>query len=322
MNRSVLFFTCFLVLIFSIGSFHQVTKAQVNEGHLEQYLSTLNWTQGELEEYLATLDSSIDAFQSLEELKAFVGPSITNNNLNDLLGKYNMTHNDLETLLAEYGETLDDYKFIDDLEIDVQFFLRYQEEFSIVSDFLSLFGLTEDEMENVFEHVRSLNEEVSNQKLANLFESLEALSYLQGVDELSREEQEQIFSLWDEMFSALNIDARFYLVKDDSMTPTELQSLLTRDTLDESSLYMALHNLDGDVLATFIFSEDMVDSHLMYESLEQFGEIIKLAQQYQELLVKAKLPITAGHFVTNMLVSIFFIVAGFVVLVVRRRVIV
>ncbi|QOY36396.1 processed acidic surface protein [Anaerobacillus isosaccharinicus] len=321
MKRSVLFFICFLVSVSFTNCLQEVAKAQVTEEQLDQYLTNLNWTTGELVEYLEFLDYSIEDFDSLEELKSFLGTPITNENLQNLFGKYNLTHHDLEVLLAEYGESLDDFKFIEDLDFHIEFFLNYQEEFSIVNDFLSLFGLTENEMENLFEYISHV--EINVQKLESIFRSLEALSYLQGVDELSNEEKAEVFSLWNQLLETLKIDGRYYLVENEEMTSIKLETLLTEEALEDFRLFIALHNADGEVLATLSFSEDMVHSHLIFESLEQLAEISKIATDYRNMYTVAKLPITAGHFVTNILVSIFFIIAGFFMLfVAKRRVIV
>ncbi|MCT8139464.1 processed acidic surface protein [Anaerobacillus sp. CMMVII] len=318
MKRSVFLFTCVFVMITSI-CLQPTANAQVNEAQLNQYLTSINWTTGDLIDYLSFFDYELGDFESLEELEMFLGTPITNENLNELLGKYDMTHSDLEQLLAEYGETLDDYKFIDDLDLDVQFFLGHHEEFSIANDFLSLFGLTEDEMENLFEHIGKVDKDILEQNLNPVFKGLEELSYLQGVAKLSPEEQEQLFALWEQMFVAFQLDARFYLVKDETMSPIELQSLVNRDELEGYSLFMALHNLEGDVLATLAFSEDMLASHLMYESLDQLGQISKLAGEYSEMLATAKLPITAANFIENIVLSVLIISFGVLMVVVARR---
>lgn len=317
MKRSVLFFICFLVSVSFTNCLQEVARAQVTQEQLDQYLTNLNWTTGELVEYLEFLDYSIEDFDSLEELKSFLGTPITNENLQNLFGKYNLTHHDLEVLLAEYGESLDDFKFIEDLDFHIEFFLNYQEEFSIVNDFLSLFGLTENEMENIFEHIS--HAEINEQKLESIFRSLEVLSYLQGADELSNEEKAEVFSIWNELLETLKIDGRYYLVENEEMTSIELETLLTEEALEDFRLFVALHNADGEVLATLSFSEDMVHSHLIYESLEQLAEISKIAIDYRNMYTVAKLPITAGHFATNILVSIFFIIAGFFMLFVAKR---
>ncbi|UTW70073.1 hypothetical protein KHA80_05060 [Anaerobacillus sp. HL2] len=56
-------------------------------------------------------------------------------------------------------------------------------------------------------------------------------------------------------------------------------------------------------------------SHLMYESLEQMSEITALASLYRETLQIAKLPNTATSYVTNIIVSIFLFLCGFIMLV-------
>lgn len=58
----------------------------------------------------------------------------------------------------------------------------------------------------------------------------------------------------------------------------------------------------------------MVESHLMYESLEQMSEIATLAIDYRETLQSAKLPNTATNYVTNIIISTILIIFGFIML--------
>jgi processed acidic surface protein len=319
MKRSVLLFTCVSFLLVSIVISEHVVAAQVNEVELQQYLVNNNWSKEELIDYLQFYDFTLADFDSLVELQDFLGTSITTENLNDLLGKYRLDHSDLEILLAEYGETIDDYKFIEDLDLDIEFFLAYNDKFSTVNDFVSLFGITEAEIQNLFNHTSELDEERTWEKLNNIYATLEALKYVRDKDDLSEAEQEQFLSLWIEMFEALDIDARFFLVKEEAMTPVELKNIISEETLNGSLLQMSLHKLAGEHLATLVFSAEMLDSDLMYEALEQIGEVVKLSGEYRQMLEIAKLPKTAGNFVVNILVSIFLIISGFAMLVTVQR---
>ncbi len=315
MKRSVFLFLAVLLLVSNVSPVF--ASSQINHEQLDQYLSSLDWTIGDLEEYLQFFNTSINDYDSVEQLISDLGTPINNENLNELLGTYNLSYNDLEVLLADYGESLDDYTFIEDLELDVQFLLKNSEDFSIVNDFLSLFGLTDAEMKNLFDY---FSEEANRAAIDPIMSSLEAISYMQGLEELSEDEQGTVFALWKEMLDLLQIDARFYLVKDDTMTPVDPVNI-SKTTLEDQSLYLALHTLEGDVLATLVFSSEMLYTNLMYESLEQLAEVALLADEYHDLIFAARLPVTAGHFVRNILASLLIIVSGFAVLLaVRRRV--
>lgn len=323
MKRSVLLFIWLLLLLGSVIVSEHAMAAEVNEEKLQQYVANNNWSKEELLEYLEFYDLSLADFESLEELQEFLGTPITDENLNELVSKYGMDHGDLEKLLAEYGETVADYKFIEDIGLDIDFFLAYQDEFAMVTDFVSLLGMTEAEMQKLFNHFSGLAEEQTKEQLAEIFASLEALEYVREKDNLSADEQEQLFSLWNAMLEVLDIDASFFLLEEEALIPVELEELIAEEMLNGYSLQMVLHKLSGEQLATLVFSEEILASHLMYESLEQMGEVVKLADQYRDMLEIAKLPKTAGNFVVNILLSIFLIVSGFAVIVaVQRRTII
>lgn len=320
MKRSVLFFFCLLSFSLTLGH-NQVVQAEVEQYQLEAYIISIDWSVAELDNYLEFYGRSLQQFESLEELKSFLGTPINNENMNDLLARYELHYEDLQTLLAEYGEEIDDYKFLEDLEVHVQFFLNKQEEFTIINDFLSLFGLTEAEMENLFEHFSSLDNESLTKQLSEIDVALQSLEYLRYQDQVTLEEQQQLITLWNEMMSSLHVVVEFSLVQDSVTTDVGLNQLLAMDTLEQYSLQMTLFNEDGDLLATSIYTDDMLQSNLVYESLEQMVEVARLAEDYRETLQFAKLPTTAAHYVTNILISLIMIFGGLLMLkAVRRRV--
>lgn len=315
MKRSV----CLFIFVAAFACSLQV-NAQVNESNLSQFLSSINWTENDLEDYLQSHNTSLSEYESFEDLMSFLGEPIDNENLNEMLAQYEMTYNDLEVLLAEYGETIDDYTFIEDLQLDIQFFLKHHEMLTVANDFLSLFGLTENEMKNLFEHFQ--NEVIQSQlktAIASVSESLQQLSHLQGASEISKLEQQQLLNLWEEVLSLYQIEAKFYLGKDGEMVAVSVDDVIERQMVSEESLYLALHNLAGDKLATLVFSNEIVQSNLMYESLEQFNEIAAISEDYKQMHANAKLPKTAGHFITNLIVSLFILVIGLKLLLVARR---
>ncbi len=321
MKRSVLLFLFVSFIICSSIYSGGEASAQVAEVELQQFLIEINWTSDELMDYLQFHEVSLEEFDSITELRDFLGTPITSENLNGLLSEYNIDQNDLQTLLAEFGETIDDYQFIEDLNLDVEFFLNYQEDFIVVNDFLSLFALTEDEIQTLFDHFRSLEDESRKENLNELTMSLDAVNYLRGADQLSTEEEESLLSLWNDMFEALQIDASFFLEKDDEKIEVELNDLIEKQSFDGYNLLMFLHNYEGELLATLAFSEEMFDSHLMYESLEHIVEVASLADEYHGMLQTAKLPVTAAHYLSNILFSLFLIISGIAILVlVKRRV--
>lgn len=314
MKRSVFLFVFLFGVGLSIIHSNDIAIAKVDEIQLEAYLVNISWTEEELEEHLQFYDLSLKEMESLEELKSYLGTPVNNENLHELLTKYGMDYDDLEKLLAEYGETYDDYKFIEDLELDVQFYLNHQNQFSIATDFLSLFGLTEDEIENLFEHFSKVDEVVIGKALNDVNDSLSFLSYLKGDENLTVDESQQLLSIWNELLKALNVDTVFFLVKNGVQSEISFDDLVSMESFDDYSLEMSLANNQGDVLATLIYSPEMLDSHLVYESLEQITEVVGLAEEYRENLEIAKLPKTVGNYFLKIILSLFFIISGLVML--------
>lgn len=318
MKRSVFVFLMILISINVLFLNENSVKAEISEGELKQYLVNLNWTNEQLENHLQFHNKNINDFDSFNDLQKFLGTPINNENLNNLLGNHDLEYNDLEMLLGEFGETIDDYQFIEDLELDVEFYLSYQEDFTVVNDFLSIFGLTEEELHNLFTHFSQINDDNMNEKLTSLRQSIYELNGNREDEQLSNNEIQHVFYFWQQLFEAMQLNSIVYLENNESMAEAEF-SQLVRANVQGYNMEMLLYNNEGHLLATLNMSEEQLNSYLMYESLEQITDVATIAQQYRGLVQTAKLPTTAGHFITKILLSMFLIVSGFIMLFVARR---
>uniref|UniRef100_UPI00128BD91B processed acidic surface protein n=1 Tax=Oceanobacillus sp. CFH 90083 TaxID=2592336 RepID=UPI00128BD91B len=107
--------------------------AQANsfQKDLEVYLTEISTERGfpitktDIELSLSLYDFYLEEFDTVEELKDFLGEVIRadGSNLKQIYDDYEIDREILEATLAEFGKTLDDYIFLDDLEMEIDFYL-------------------------------------------------------------------------------------------------------------------------------------------------------------------------------------------------------
>jgi processed acidic surface protein len=146
------------IITLILGSFPKIGLAAPTEAELGDYLSEIGWTKEELIEYLDFDGLTIEDFETIDELREYLGPPITEQNLNELLAKYDLTLEELENLLKENGELdegeqiQDVFFFINDLDETVSFYL--DNPLTPISDenlqeLLDKYGLTKKELEDL-----------------------------------------------------------------------------------------------------------------------------------------------------------------------------
>ncbi len=296
------------------------SSAAVNQTELNAYLSEIGLTQGELEEQLMKhWFLELSDFESVDDLKVFLGPVITDENLQELLDLYELTLEELEELLAEYGETLDDYRFIEDLSMSVEFYLigfdfDWDELLSEIDALFAEFDLTDEEIERLIAHFKTLDLEdpLFEERLENILERALALPDFESADELSAENVAEILAIYSDLMALFELDAKYFLIEGRDKTtkqPISLQTLITLDSLEGYNLLIELYNLEGEFLADLIITADMFGSDIIEETVEDLKEVTEIvkkapAKDQSKTEKGAKLPKTASNSMQNALMGL------------------
>ena len=310
---------------------------------LDAYLKEISATRGmpvtkeDIEKSLSNYDEEIADFDSMDGedgLKSFLGDVIKADysNLTDILKENDITLDELKALLKENGEDLNDYVFVDDLDEAVYFYLNPDDgsdsgiDEDMIKELLPMFqdefGLTEQEITNLKNHFMKISDKLStpeaNTEMENLAQRMEAFSEFDSINELSAKDVQEILSIYDELFSMLELKVDFYLVKGNKETPLSLLDLLKMDNLVNAKLKANIYDLDGNLLADLIITGDMVDSG----TVKQIGKNIDTAAKKVEKVAVQKpvvktvkggqLPNTAGNYVLNILIGFIIVLAGLV----------
>lgn len=181
------------------------------EQELTQYLREIGWTKQELQEYLDFYEFPLDEFASIDELREFLGTPITAENLQELLTKYNMTQQDVNNLLDHFGDSLAEYKFIEDLDTALDFYVNHDEYMADIEKELNEIGITEDESERFFEYLAQVEEKNKFQlDQMGLFDSrIEKFLEIDDTSELSEEDRDELEEILTETIDLYEIQVKF-----------------------------------------------------------------------------------------------------------------
>ncbi|USK26390.1 processed acidic surface protein [Bacillus sp. CMF21] len=295
-------------------------------------------TKEDIETALKIYDESIANFESVKQLEDFLGEVIKADlsNLVYFKENYDLDQQSLLQLLAENDKDLHDYIYIFELEETVWTLMGLEEE--IAEDLLPIFedelGLTEKELQNIEEHLISLEDHLSDQatieRLDVLGNRMLAIGEFEVTEDLSAGQIAELASIYDEILSIFKLKASYSLVKDGSETPLSLADLIRLDELKGANLKVTLFSVDGTFLADLIITGEMVSSEVLEETGKQVEEsamqaaktidtsvqpvkkhITKPMNHAEQKTVKgAKLPKTAGNYLTYAAIGVILSAAG------------
>ncbi|ANB59032.1 processed acidic surface protein [Anoxybacillus sp. B7M1] len=281
----------------------------LQERHMtkDQLLTLLKKHGESLEDYssIGDLADAVDYYQSLTPL--------TEEALNEFLSGLGLTKQQLEKLLAAHGDSLSHYTTVEELAMAVVDYLMPD---------LDELGLTNDELEKLYNHFGSLNLEDPQfaSKMEEIGERLAAIGAYDftSATELSPAQLAEIADVLHDMLDLFELDVQFYLTKAGEKKPLSLSSLLTLESTNGYDLLIEIYNKQGEMLADFVLTADMFNSDLFEEvgnDVKQGGKVIQIQKQLKPKPVKrtetgAKLPKTAAPYAANMLAGVALVAIG------------
>ncbi|MED4834978.1 processed acidic surface protein [Priestia megaterium] len=209
----------------------------------------------------------------------------------------------------------------------------------LLSFMQSELGLTSEELNRIKAHFTSLEDELSNEatlnRLDQLGERLAAFEDFDTATELSADQIAELMSIYKEMLSIFHLDAKFALVQGGNERPLSLTDLINLEELKNASLKISLYTTDGKFLADMVITGDMFNSDIITDTgkeVEKSAEAVAKPAQAQKPAVEkkqepvkkqtngavqktikgGKLPETASNYVTNTLIGLVLVAAGFV----------
>ncbi len=328
----------FISLLLAVALFFGVLPGsvfalQASDQELDQFLQEIGWDKQAYLDYLESKDWSLENIDVIDKL----GTPLTEESVQQVLADYELSREELNSLLAEYGDieagqdVLDGTGiiFAEELDESVNFYLNElddilnDEDLAELSSIFAEFGLTEAELENLFNHLETLNMEDPSleQELLDISDRLMAFEEFETADELTAEQIAELLGAFNRLLDIFQIDTSFYLVKDGQKQPVSLQALVTMDAAGGFDLLIELYNKQGQFLADIVFTAEMFGSELITDTGKDIQQVEKLVTETKESgQVKApktakgaKLPKTAGGYLMNAALGFILLAAGTVV---------
>ncbi|USK69918.1 processed acidic surface protein [Peribacillus asahii] len=317
------------VLFFTLTSSPGYAAASLSPQDLEEYLTEVDMTQTELEEYLDYYGVELEEFSSINELRDMLGPALTPASLEDLLHEYDMTEEELTALLIEYGEMeegktiLDSFYFVSDIEMLILFDQDMGDiDWTELLDGLSTeFDMNEEELERLFTHLEPIFEQPEfEDQLMTLANRMLQFEEFETLDELTAEQVAELFSIYDDLQNLLQVQFKFALIKDGVTTPISIKELYSIEELENASLVIAIHDLNGNLLLDFILTGEMFSSDLVKEAGQDLKEAPKVIEEVKSEASKTVpktikgglLPQTAGNYLLHSIAGLLIIGLAFV----------
>ncbi|MBT2758333.1 processed acidic surface protein [Mesobacillus foraminis] len=328
----------------SINELQTMLGVPLTEEILQQILVEYEFANtDELTDYLTDYglleegDGIIETFFYTNTLRTLIEDyqptPLTDETLAEFLADLEITREELNEVLAAQGQKVEDFETIEELEeayfeaIVGEDLLEGMDEVLAV---LAQFGITEAEVEVLFNHFDSIN--ISDPKneapLMAILERTEAIGDFESADDLTDAELQELASIMRDMLTILQLDAKFYLTKDGNKTPLSDRELIELESTDGADLLIELYNLQGVFLADMIITAEMFGSEIIEEVKDEAEKVIsqpvlpkkpaKPVQQKTPKTVKgAKMPNTAGNYAEGALLGLGFILGGLILI--RRR---
>ncbi|PLR69088.1 processed acidic surface protein [Bacillus sp. UMB0893] len=294
-------------------------------------LNELLIENGDIEDGQDVLDGTFIIFE--EELSEFVdyylngweGTPIDDENLQELLEYYEFeTREELENFLNENDDSINNYEFIEDLDSAVDMYVNGGEYADEISSLFTELGLTEEELEKLFDHLMTVDVEdpAFEEKLINLSERMMAFEDFEAAEELTAEQIAELLHIFSEMLDLFKVETKYFLVVDGEKRPVSVETLMTLEAEKGTSLLMEIFNTQGDFLADILLTADMFGSNLIQETgkdIEQAKEIVTEAPKAADrshapvkTIKGGKLPDTAANYAGNTLAGLGLLLAGVV----------
>lgn len=301
---------CLILSLQNLIVTNDVQAALTNE-EVTQYIEEIGLTHEELTNYLAYHNSSLDKFETVEELDSYLGTPINATNLGQLLTVHDLTEKELHTLLAGFGESIDEYLFIEDLEVDVNFYLKHAEILHEAERLLSEIGLSEDEADRLFEHLISVNKNNTIQnELSTININLEQYFSYDKTTSLSEAQKADLSTLFENMLNTLRLNPVYYVVMDKTKKDISLQELLTMDVSEDMVVVVELINEEDQVIMDMHLTEDRLNSDYLLDRGEQFLNIASSANDLNAAMIAANLPNTASPYGNNIVLGLAILFIG------------
>lgn len=262
-----------------------VANAAPPENELNQYLTEIGWTIEELLDYLAYYEIPLEEFNTVDELKEIIGTPINLENLQGVLTKYNLTEEELNEQLDRFGDSLVYYKFIEDLDASIDFYVKHDEFLAEVESDLAAIGITKEELNIFFNYLIQVEEDNKNQldQMTAIDNRLEKFLYVDELSQLTNNELDELVQILEETISLYEIKVKFAVDNKD----VTLQELLQMKEAPDH-VYASIYSTAGERLLNFSVPAEFFETMMFVNEAEALIHMGELSDEYVDSMHEKK----------------------------------
>ncbi len=246
---------------------------------LTEYLTEISAQRGfevtieALKASLRTSYSSLEDFQTVEELRSFMGEVIKADysNLTAIYDEYDLDAASLQTLLEQNGKSLKDYIYVEILDYDVYTFsgAYYSELFDdpMLADTLAEFDITEEELQNTLEYFITYQNYFADPVFIDKLTDLsERMADFEDAEDITPAQIDEMISLLQEYFQLLKITPAISITQDGKETQFSMKDLFTIAEQDPAifteadGITIAIYGEDSQLLVDLKITGDLLES--------------------------------------------------------------
>jgi len=231
-------------------------QAAPSENEINKYIADIGWTKQEFLEYIDYYEIPLDEY-TMAGLKELLGPPINSKNYQDLLIKYGLTEKELNDLMDHFGDSVKEYKFINDLDSTVEFYISANKSMAEVEKALSDTGITEAEAERFFNYLAEVEEKNKDQldQMTTNDTLWEHLMTVEDPSQLSDEDLDEMVRLLEQTIALYEVKVNF---KADGKAVTLKDLLKMKEP--PGTLYGSIYSTSGELLIDFNIPREYFES--------------------------------------------------------------
>ncbi|AZB44118.1 processed acidic surface protein [Bacillus sp. FJAT-42376] len=248
---------------------------------------------------------------------------INDETLQELWESYDFaSREEFDQFMKEHNLSLEDYQSIEELDEDIYNSMELPDMEGQFEDIFNGLGLTQEEFERLAAHFEKVyqNNPYLESQLMQLGDRMMAISDFESVDELSEKDIQEMISIYGDMMDLLELQAKYYLVKDGIKKELTLQTMMSLKDVDGADLFIELYDLDNKLILDMTLTSEMIGSELikqtgqdMKETSEAVSAVKNRTSKPEATIRGAKMPKTAGYHADWMLAGAALMGAAFLI---------
>ena len=311
-----------------------------NGAEFEAFLAEINWSKEDYLAYLESKDWPLEYFSDVSQL----GTPLSEEGVQTVLADFELTRAELNALLVEYGDINEGEDvlegtfiiFNEELYFYVEMYVTgvYDEIDLDALDIFTEIGLTDEELDRLFDHLFTLDfeDEAFLGQLETLLNRLDAIPYFESASELEAAHIAELLDIFSSLMNLFEIDAKYFLTNGEEKLPLSLTALMTLETTNGYDLLIEIYDRQGTFLADIVLTAEMFGSEIITETgkdievienvitapkadpkaVKKEVKIVKKETQSVKTTKGGKLPKTASDYVSNSLIGLAFVLIGLV----------